>query len=267
MEDGDQKLKDDVKFRVFNTWMERMTIMRFVLPIGNPLKTLKSRADDVGAMMATLDYPLNPNQLGVTLCAVQRLEKGDTRQIYSVPAGQGKSRIILGIIAALYYSNLKAKSLHQNIHVVYNHRQCQEDDLTKIARLCFITKSNYRFSIATQDITLEQLQKDEVMIIDEVDAILIDKTATISRSRALGSRLTTRIIGLTATTTKEMLQYESMYYEKLGFSVHDSGIRSSHDTEPTKIGWKSYFLQACKGKAGLVYIQRAKCEAIESLAR
>ena len=112
MEDGDQKVKDDVKFRVFNTWMERMTLMLFVLPIGNPLKTLTSRAESLRAIMRTLDYPLNENQLGVTMCAVQRLENKDTRQIYTVPAGQGKSRIILGIIAALFYSSLRAKSLH-----------------------------------------------------------------------------------------------------------------------------------------------------------
>lgn len=50
-------------------------------------KHLESRARCTANAMIALNFPLNNNQLGVSLAAAYRLEHRQHRQIYSVPAG------------------------------------------------------------------------------------------------------------------------------------------------------------------------------------
>lgn len=68
-----------------------------------------------------MKYSLNSNQLAISMCAAHRLEQGEDRQLYSIPAGLGKSRVIVGIIAALSSNSNKKGTLKAHIHVVYNH--------------------------------------------------------------------------------------------------------------------------------------------------
>ena len=86
------------------------------------LQELDERANEVKEHMQTCRYPLNNNQLAVTLFAAKKLEEGEKRQIYTIPAGQGKSRVIVGIIAALCLA-LKTNSKRglYTFCVVYNH--------------------------------------------------------------------------------------------------------------------------------------------------
>ena len=51
--------------------------------------------------------------------AADSIEKGQMRLVYTIPAGQGKSRVIVGLIAALCQGKPKANKLH--FKVVYNH--------------------------------------------------------------------------------------------------------------------------------------------------
>ena len=51
--------------------------------------------------------------------AADSIEKGQMRLVYTIPAGQGKSRVIVGLIAALCQGKPKANKIH--LKVVYNH--------------------------------------------------------------------------------------------------------------------------------------------------
>ena len=83
------------------------------------IEALRHRATDVNSQMIDLRYQLNNNQLGVVMHAADSIEKGQMRLVYTIPAGQGKSRVIVGLIAALYQGKPKANKLH--FKVVYNH--------------------------------------------------------------------------------------------------------------------------------------------------
>ena len=69
--------------------------------------------------MIDLQYQLNNNQLGVVMHAANNIEKGHMRQVYTIPAGQGKSRVIVGMISALCLGKPRSKKIH--FKVVYNH--------------------------------------------------------------------------------------------------------------------------------------------------
>ena len=52
------------------------------------------------------------------------LEKKDSRRlIYSIPAGQGKSRVMVGIVTALCQDFEKKPNKKYNFKMIYNHRQ------------------------------------------------------------------------------------------------------------------------------------------------
>lgn len=68
-------------------------------------------------------YGLNNNQLAVAMHAAWKIEQHALRLIYTIPAGQGKSRVMIGVVTALC-QNLKRKpSQKYNFQMVYNHEQ------------------------------------------------------------------------------------------------------------------------------------------------
>ena len=60
-----------------------------------------------------------------------------------------------------------------------------------------------------------------IYIIDEVDAVMLDKTIKFS---SCTSSKPLNIIGLTATKEKDFWQYESDYLKEFGFEFFDSKI-------------------------------------------
>ena len=73
-----------------------------------------------------MNYPINNVQTSITLAAAQKLmslKNAERRQVWSVPAGHGKSRIILALVVLLYVKyNVKQFLL------VYNHSELKEED-------------------------------------------------------------------------------------------------------------------------------------------
>ena len=70
------------------------------------------------------------------MCAAYRLEKGQSLQAYTVPAGQGKSRIIAAILAALCSKSSKSKAKkYTHFHCIYNHQQLLDMDRGVIAEM------------------------------------------------------------------------------------------------------------------------------------
>ena len=82
------------------------------------------------------------------MCAAYRLERGHDLQIYTVPAGQGKSRIIAGIVTALC-QNLRGSGKYSAFHVVYNHEELLNADKETIEYVCSINEAQVRFSVPT----------------------------------------------------------------------------------------------------------------------
>ena len=154
----------------------------------------------------------------MSLCAAYRLENAQNLQVYSVPAGLGKSRIMVGIVAVLCSrSNPKFK----DFHIVYNHKELLETDKAFIKRICSSCNASVRFSIP-KDSKIEVMKNGEVTIIDEFDYILLDRlTQFIKHTRGVH-----RVIGLTATAGEELLPIEKQYLSKVHeFVIHDSRIK------------------------------------------
>ena len=135
-----------------------------------------------------------------------------------------------------------------------------EADQLRVEAACVTTNSTVRFTVASQDCKIVQKYKDEVLIIDEVDAVAIDKCATFAKPRAnINTRI--RMIGLTATTTNEMLDYESSYLQLLGFNLYDSKIEASFNSPPKAASWASFFKET-QGMARLIYIDPRELESV-----
>ena len=93
-------------------------------------EALLTRAEKVEAFMHDLSYEVNNNQLAVTLAAYYKFNfKNKKRLIFSVPAGHGKSRIIVSLVYAFAFNS---SGEHNSFKVVYNHQELLEQD-----RPCF----------------------------------------------------------------------------------------------------------------------------------
>ena len=67
---------------------ERLRLMQFELPSGDEgMSLLREKAKYIDNHMQALKYPLNANQIGISLCAAYRLWRKDYLQVYTVPAG------------------------------------------------------------------------------------------------------------------------------------------------------------------------------------
>ena len=75
-----------------------------------------------------------------------------------------------------------------------------------------------------------------------------------------------RMIGLTATSTDEMLLYESNYLTMLGFNLYDSKIEASFNDPPEAINMIDFFESTLR-MARLIYIDEDKFKEVEALAR
>ena len=156
----------------------------------------------------------------MALCAAYRLENTRNLQVYSVPAGLGKSRIIVGIVAVLCS---KQNPKYKDFHIVYNHRELLDMDKAFLTRICNSCNANVRFSVP-DDSMIEVKKSGEVTIIDEFDYIMLDRLAQFIKH----TRGVHRVIGLTATAGEELLPIEKRYLSQVHqFAVHDSMIKPS----------------------------------------
>ena len=147
------------------------------------------------------------------------------RQIISVPAGQGKSRIMVAIIRVI--ASRSRAPIATKVQVVYNHSQLLEADRTKIEKICEASNMGVKFTVPSDGVI--QMEDKEVVIIDEADHIILDRVIRFKNLRA-----TSMIIGLTATLKEDMLATELEYIcGDLGFSYVDSKMdKSIADSTP-----------------------------------
>ena len=222
-------------------------------------KNLVERADRVKHTMATLDFPLNNNQLGVSLCAAYRLENRQHRQIYSVPAGQGKSRVIVGLITTLCST---PRPKFTKFRVVYNHQELMDADRDKIEFICEGVNATVKFQLPSEG-RIESESGDELIIIDEIDYVLLDRKVVFDKSH----NAKCKIIGLTATAGDEMLPLERSYIEKvMEFAIHDSGIKPSaaDRIKPSYCEFAQFFDEEYDTMGRLIYCDSDDFERIEN---
>ena len=90
--------------------------------------------------------------------------------MWSVPAGYGKSRIIIAAIVALSFANPDFKFV-----VVYNHQELMDEDSGLLKRMgTQLANRNVSFKVASDNSILAIEDPNQVTIIDEVDNVLID---------------------------------------------------------------------------------------------
>ena len=222
-------------------------------------KNLVERADRVKNTMAALEFPLNNNQLGVSLCAAYRLENRQHRQIYSVPAGQGKSRIIVGLIATLCST---PRPKFTKFRVVYNHQELMDADRDKIKNICKGVNATVKFQLPGEGHIVSE-SGDELIIIDEIDYVLLDCKFVLDKHHNANCK----IIGLTATAGDEMLPLERNYIETLmKFAIHDSGIKPSaaDRVKPTYCELAEFFGEEYDTMGRLIYCDSDDFEMIEN---
>ena len=209
-----------VRYRDTSTVQERLQAMGFAYMADGELDNRAKACKDV---MKHLDYKVNKNQMGVALYAAYILEKKDNlRQIISVPAGQGKSRIIVAIIRLLA-SRKGSSSILTKVQVVYNHQQLLDQDRDKITRVCKNSDIRLTFTVPNRADPVIQMTDKELVIIDEADHILLDRAVHFQNLRA-----TSLIIGLTATLKEDLLDCEKGYVvDDLKFAYVDSNMTAS----------------------------------------
>lgn len=79
---------------------------------------------------------------------------------------------MIGIMIALCQ---KSNTVKPNIHFVYNHKELKTEDFETIKYCGVSLKVKTRFTVARNRSKLE-LREDEVVIIDEFDAVVLDKS-------------------------------------------------------------------------------------------
>ena len=95
--------------------------------------------------------------------------------------------------------------------------------------------------------------------------MLLDKVLIFSKQCSKTYPL--RVIGLTATTSKEFLDYEANYLSQIGFDIFDSKIKASFDTPPVEADWDVIFGRECDGMARLIFTEEDKVEGLIMKAR
>ena len=228
----------------------------------NDLGYLKDKAIHLRQQMIDLQYKLNENQLGVSLFAAYQFQQGVHRQIYAIPAGQGKSRVIVGIIAAMNYdltTKRQRGAKPRKYVVLYNHDLQMQDDEDKLDA----TKVGSRCNVEYEVVQFEQEFSPDpytIYIIDEVDAVLLDKKISFSKLP--------KIIGVTATARIEFKGLEKNYIEDaLGFTIFDSKIAGNCPEigSIARSEWSNYFT-ANKTMAFLAYIEEKDLKSVRDYA-
>ena len=84
-----------------------------------------------------------------------------------------------------------------------------EDDQAKVQQICDVNQCTVEFIVAEENTTELRQEKDTITIIDEVDAVLLDKALKFTRKDSTTYPL--KVIGLTATSLSEFIDYERSY--------------------------------------------------------
>ena len=158
------------------------------------------------------------------MCAAYRLEQGEYLSVYSVPAGQGKSRIIAGIVAALCQkSTLAGKKQFKHFHIIYNHQELLDSDRSFLENICDVSCATVRFSVPSEGL-IQVGVRDEVTIIDEFDHVMLDRMTQFSKKIGASNR----VIGLTATTEEDLNDFENSFLTDVRqFRLYNSMIEPS----------------------------------------
>ena len=130
-----------------------------------------------------------------------------------------------------------------------------EDDQAKVQQLCDANQCTVEFIVAEENTTELRQEKDTITIIDEVDAVLLDKALKFTRKDSMTYPL--KVIGLTATSLNEFIDYERSYIERLGFEIIDSKIEASFNSQPQVASWDVIFGDKCDGMARLIFTEEA----------
>ena len=152
--------------------------------------------------MKLINYGLNNVQRAVTMAIVQDMavnSRKQPRQVWSVPAGYGKSRIIIAVIVALSLANPNF-----NFLVVYNHRELMDEDKQLLDKMGDLSGTTIKLMVAEQGKQITIADTNQVTIIDEVDNVLID-SACILVKRCKGNPV---VLGLTATAKGVLTEHE-----------------------------------------------------------
>ena len=105
--------------------------------------------------------------------------------------------------------------------------------------------------------------KDEVIIIDEIDYVMLDRKAIFYRDH----NAICKVVGLTATTGKQMLELERDYLAQVQqFSIYDSGIEpaASAAVKPQYLEYKDFFASVYDNMGRLVYCEEAEFDSIKA---
>ena len=208
---------------------ERLKLMSFKGSLKD--NALLNLASLTKAALEAAAYPLNNNQLGVTLYAVNTLLKEKhRRQIIQVPAGHGKSRCIAGIMAALVYSSIQYKNTDDyEFKIVFTNQVLLDNDKEKLSVVAKALNAKVDFVAVGVGMQLENdYKKNLVTIIDEVDCAIIDHDLKLfafddNKNRSI-------IIGLTATAAPLLSALEVQILRKFyGFVIADSCIDKNNE--------------------------------------
>lgn len=148
---------------------------------------------------------------------------GVDRQLYAIPAGHGKSRVMGGIMRALAAKTTRGKPKCRSFHLVYNHRALLENDRDKMQSIADSCGVKVRFSVASGPIEVQDAE--EVTIVDEADYVFLDKACKVVK---LYKGKAPQIVGLTATAEKQLLGSEKTFLTGfLKFRIYDCKLESS----------------------------------------
>lgn len=220
------------------------------------------------ARLKCLRFPINNNQAAIAAAAVQRIlgvHRNDkpTRQIYTMPAGHGKSRVPLAIVLMLAYHGRR-----RTFHLVYSKDELmRKDQRTHKPVVDELQSITVKYHTAKENGSLT-VADGAVAIIDEADHVLIDKLYSIIDTTAPNSSAACiQVVGLTATAEEEMDDFEKAFLElDLGFRVFESGIRKEivddiERTEPVTLA--DFIGSEFDSYARLIYVDDASvCSAV-----
>jgi len=168
---------------------------------------LQDGNSSVEAALKYFHYKPNATQLAVAVYAVGLYEKQE-RQLWQLPAGTGKSRVIAA--AALAWAKVNKNGL---VHIVVpNELLCQRDTATfsDLWRLGDIEgRVKYR-----KDLPMEAAPSD-LVILDEADHLIFNHTDLVKKVAAKH-----RVIAFTATISKSNFETAEVGVVKmLGFLI------------------------------------------------
>ena len=136
--------------------------------------------------------------MAVTLAAEYNMFKhlnAQRGQVWSVPAGHGKSRIIIGLVAQLHLNHAG-----HNFLVVYNHDELMQQDLPRIKQLeATCHELEIKAMVATRGCYIPIRSFMQVTIIDEVDSVIFDQGCVLVEHYNRTPTRAPKIVGLTAT--------------------------------------------------------------------